>query len=187
MKALIESQKNLQQAEAVFNTHFEEFWNGLTPLESDEFWVILEKYQGLFFSRKNAEWASWELMRSCWCGKKEFDAMQAISFAKTYPILCNLLYAEMDDWIEDYSDDGFSDLLDMLPLAGREIRKKILDKEIRSLDGLEQELKEKFTEKEVRSILRGENYNRLSLHEAAQKLIRLAGEEILEVKDTVLA
>ena len=142
--------------------------------------------------------AAWEIFRKALCGEGDLKSGELIMFAKTYESMKSRLYQSLFDIIEDKSDDGYSDLLDNLPLVGQELFMALERKDYGSSHKIREEMhnaidplvKKAFPlgdfnrDKQEEMVLRvratiwhGENYHSSSLRDAAQKYIACTAKD----------
>jgi len=138
LNLLIDLAKKRHTAEIDFQKEFEKLWNDVSLLEADQFWTFVAVLTGKVqryrfrYGRRMRD-ATDELFRSAWCNELEWDyspyaptTVDCVSFAKTYSGLTRKLYDPLFDVVKGYSDDAYGDLLDTLPLLGREFVAAIL-------------------------------------------------------------
>jgi hypothetical protein len=161
-----------------FRRHFQE---SVTVLADDRFWTL----QGVFRTEvckfrfncggsNGVEQAAQELFRKPLAG--DFDdnptymLEEAIQFAKTWPSIHNRLYRPLFDVVQDRGDDAYGDLLDALPLAGREVVEKAVGGGLANEQQFEAAVLEGCAadERLATFILHGENYVAMSLADAAR-------------------
>jgi hypothetical protein len=163
------------------------FANEVTSLPDDRFWQLQSVFVGevasfrFGYGRTNGvEQAARELFRkplaSDFNGRGNRDVPrysmhEAIQFAKSWRELTRRLYQPLFDVIEDRSDDAYGDLLDALPLAGRDVVQKLLGREFANQDQFEQTVRDACKEcpQMAELTLRGENYVGMSLMDAARE------------------
>ncbi len=98
--------------------------------------------------------------------------MEAMQFANMWDSMSDKLYKPLFDIINDRGDDAYGDLLDALPLAGREVVERALKKEFANENELGAAIRtsvESFEDGKARIILRGENYFAMSLRDEARR------------------
>lgn len=177
------------QVEKLRITYSEEFPKQARKLElltDDEFWKLCRIFRDFVvryrfgYGRTNGvKDAAWEFFRKVIVdgAEVEDEFWLRMRFAARYGEVCGRASEALWDVIER-GNDGFGDLLDSLPLAGREVHEKACE----GFYGNESALAEavqaagppirKSTDEFTRFILFGENYHGLMLHEAAEKAFR---------------
>jgi len=167
-------------------------------LEPDHFWTILavvakevKSFRFCYGRTNGTKQAAEEVGRQCWCKqlpkRVECTTEQYVSFANTYRELVSKLYKPLFDVVTGYGDDGYGDLLDTLPLLGREFVKRILEGEwgegdhdefISAIKGqthedwkLGNDPKGHKEQAVDRFFIKGEEYVCMSLDEAAEKYL----------------
>jgi hypothetical protein len=180
--------------EAAFRAHMHTF----KPLDTETFWVVLDSLKdnlvsGLKAGRK-VESEVHNLMCTFvhgsyrvapikdWPEDKMGRWENMVRFLRCYELVSHNLSIKMDRMPGlERGDDGYGDLMDSLPLAGREIVRAITEDEIANYKQLEKALVEHPLKKFV---LGGENYVRMALEEKLKeqfpsivKCMELEGED----------
>lgn len=167
----------------VFREHFDRRMQGLY---GDRFWQLLSVFQDevrafRFVMRRSdgVARAADEFFRKPYAGHfqassgktvPEYSFDEAVQFARTWTEIVNRLYPALVGVVTNRSDDTFGDLLDSLPLLGRELVAKAVEGEFGKMRQLVRAVSVKCQELEVPSafVLHGENYVASSLYEAAR-------------------
>jgi len=132
---LIRLAKAKSEAEKAWNDAYEGTYKDAPLMEVDRFWACMAYLQqevvGFILRLKRpTTHATDEFGRKCWCeqfpGKFHITPIEYVSFAKTYRALKDQLYQPLFEVVEGYGDDSYGDLLDTLPLLGRDFIKLIL-------------------------------------------------------------
>lgn len=161
-----------------FRRHFHD---SVTVLTDDRFWALQPVFRSevckfrFNYGRSNGvEQAARELFRKPLAG--DFDDSptytldEAVQFAKTWPSIQNRLYRPLFDVVQDRGDDAYGDLLDSLPLAGREVVEKAIAGDFANERQFESAVLEGCAGDETlaKFILHGENYAAMALADAAR-------------------
>jgi hypothetical protein len=168
----------------------------IEPLEDGRFWDLLKHYrseviQYVMLYGRDTESAADEFFRKSTFGSMrgvDWNFDEAMAFIAAYEIKVKSLYQPLFDIVEGRGDDGYGDLLDSLPLAGRETYEKCLTRKFFDNEEFEDFVKHsaqtiitkhcssgfqldtnKVVIKFQKHILNGENYNRMKLREQAEK------------------
>lgn len=171
-----------RQAETEYNTAFRQYLSDeLSDLPDDRFWQLQPalRQEVLRFRFSHArtngvEQAAREFFRKPLAGDfsgVEYTMEDAIRFAKTWRSVSRRLYEPLFDVVKDRGDDAYGDLLDAVPLAGREVVEKSIRREFGNheqfdaavLNGCDGD------QRPCELILRGENYVGMSLADAARE------------------
>jgi hypothetical protein len=98
---------------------------------------------------------------------------EAIQFAKTWRHVKGQFYDALFNVVENRGDDAYGDLLDALPLAGRDVSQKALDHEFANNRQFEQAVRDACQARGQGDladlILHGENYVATALFDAASR------------------
>lgn len=142
--------------------------HAVKPMDEDEFWKVLSPFAKETAGRRGVKSACHNLMYehiySQTCSLTEWERM--CSFLKRYEIVKAKLSKKCYEMPGlERGDDGRSDLIDSLPLAGRKVYEGILDDDIANFKQLEKALDGPLK----RSILEGENYIEMRLEGAIKK------------------
>jgi hypothetical protein len=140
MKTLVQIAKELQEAQAACEEAFRKVYNDAPLMEPDHFWELMDlvrkEIRGYRFGlgRTNGvKQGAEEVGRKIWTDQVPkgltCTAEEYVSFAKTYSELARKFYDPLFHVAEGYGDDSYGDLLDTLPLLGRDFSKRILDGE----------------------------------------------------------
>ena len=189
--AFISAQQFYHEA---FRQHFDD---NVAELTTDRFWMLAPVFTGCVFTfrfgygRTNgAENAADEFFRKarvrdfrCLASEIEvrYSLDEAISFAKTWSKLKNRLYRPLFDVVTERSDDGYGDLLDSLPLAGRDVVDMAINRQYTSEPHFIQCVRDACSKREqddlANFILQGENYIAMHLYDAARTALALEAEQ----------
>jgi len=187
-------------ATAAFNRSMIRLEASLELLTDDEFWSILPRYRKEVLSSivggRDTEASAHNL--SCRMELRgEEKASIYMRFAKTYEAKSAALYKPLFETVEGRGDDGYGDLLDSLPLIGREAYEKALNGYFGNEEALKDAAREGFkeavtaslrcswskteptkeeitkrVERLVSHIFSGENYNRMALSEKGREVFK---------------
>jgi hypothetical protein len=106
---------------------------------------------------------------------------EAIQLAKTWRHVTRDLYDPLFDVVEGRSDDAYGDLLDALPLAGRDVVQKALDREFGNNIQFERAVcdvcQARGQGKMADLILHGENYVATALYDAASRFFAIQSDQ----------
>jgi len=172
-----------REAQENYNTAFRDYFaNQVTELPEDRFWELQEVFQRdvctfrFGYKRTNGvEQAASEFFRKPLAddfGKSpRYSLEEAIRFAKSWQGWQRRLYQPLFDVVEDRGDDAYGDLLDALPLAGRDLVSNTLACEFGNQRQFDAGVLEGCggNEQLAKLILHGENYVAMSLADAAQE------------------
>ena len=171
------------------------FANEVTSLPDDQFWQLQQVFVRevvtfrFSYGRTNGiDQAARELFRkplaSDFNGRgtgevPRYSMHEAIQFAKTWRELTRRLYQPLFDVVEDRGDDAYGDLLDALPLSGRDVIEKSLAKEIGNCGQFEQAVRDVCKEcpQMAELILHGESYIASSLCDAAREYFAIVSDD----------
>ena len=177
--------KNMLIAKSSFNKAYMTYWHKLKPVSDEKGWKILatftEQIKKFVFQYKRGdvgvENASWEIFRLVLVGQANYTFEDAYGFVKWYEQLKQKIGKGIGD-LYDYHGDGFSDLIDSYPLAG----KALVERAIATGDGAKPKRDGFLDESEVSTavqeahgydwhkfICNGENYVESTLEKAAYK------------------
>ena len=185
MEHLKQAASDFRVAQQAYHAAFRAFFDGLPALQDDRFWQLqplLVQEVGQFrfkYGRTNGvEQAAQELFRKPLAdnvaagsqGGCGYSLHEAVGFAKAWEGFRRRLYRPLFDVVEDRSDDGYGDLLDGLPLAGRQVVDGALAGEFGNHRQFEQAVESacQTTPGLAELILQGENYLAMHLFEAGQ-------------------
>ncbi|MDP6717947.1 MAG: hypothetical protein QGF59_04820, partial [Pirellulaceae bacterium] len=107
-----------------------------------------------------------------------YSLEEAISFAKSWQGWRGRLYEPLFDVVEDRGDDAYGDLLDALPLAGRDLVGKAQAGEFGNQQQFDAAVLEGYggNDQLAKLILHGENYVAMSLCDGAQEYFAAKAE-----------
>lgn len=183
------------ESQAHYHDAFRDYFaNQVTRLPIDRFWELQRvfrhdvcRYRFGYDRTNGVEQAARELFRKPYANDftsygetvPEYSVEEAVQFAKTWSELKSRLYARLFDVVDGRGDDAYGDLLDALPLAGREVVRKSVDGEFASNELFEQAVAEACQECQglAELILHGENYCYSHLHDAARDYLALHLQE----------
>jgi hypothetical protein len=196
---------NVQQAAVAFmaaqqvyhETFREHFGNDVAELTVDRFWELAPVFTGCVYKyrfgygRSNgAVDAADEFFRKarvsdfrCFAGQPvvRYSLEEAACFAKTWGAVKSKLYQPLFNVVAGHSDDAYSDLLDSLPLAGREVVDMAIGGRYTSDRHFTQSVRDACGKHEQDKlagfILQGENYIAMHLYDAAQTALALEAAE----------
>lgn len=179
-----------------YNNAFREFRDEVEPMDHDDFWLMVGAYRRKVSSSIGQDGSNKPLARrfltdrmSRWVLEGDLNARDSIKRAarfvrrwRHYSKYQGVLYERIFDFVTGYSDDGFHDLRDNLPLAGQDVIGKILSDDLSEYDDLADliggDLKDQARTLGVnpddykRHILRGENYNVQGFTEAVESQVK---------------
>ena len=179
-----------REALAAYETAFREYFdNQVAELPAERFWAlqsvlcheVLRFHFG--YGRSNGiEQAAEEFFRKPaardYRDSLEYTLEEAIQFAKTWREWRQRLYGPLFDVVQNRGDDAYGDLLDALPLAGREVVEEAMAGEFANEPQLEAAVLVGCdgNQRLVKLILHGENYIGMFLAEAACQRFALRQE-----------
>lgn len=180
-------------AQENYNTAFRHhFAHDIAPLPDDDFWklhaVFVRAVVTFCFGYKRSngvEQAARELFRKPLAGDfgghgqgavSRYTLHEALQFAKSWAALTRRLYQPLSKVVQDRGDDAYGDLLDALPLAGRDVVRQALGREYGNDRQFEQAVRDSCPDcpQLAELILRGENYVGMSLEDAARDYVAIA-------------
>ena len=174
-----------RKGQASYNRAFRDYFaNKVTELPEGRFWELQAVFRGevctfrLAYGRTNGvEQAASEFFRKPLAddfGKApRYTLDEAVRFAKSWQGWRGRLYQPLFDVVQARGDDAYGDLLDALPLAGREVIEKALASEFGNQGQLEAAVLIGCdgSKKLADLILHGENYVGTSLADASREFI----------------
>lgn len=165
---LITAAYQLDNWKSRWNKQFRAFFEAQKPLSADRFWELLPLFRSEIVHQYqfNVKNAAYEFFRKPACDAVSYTLDEALRFAVTYRQMSEALYTPLFDVITDRGDDSYGDLLDAMPLAGRVIYEKCLSKYYGNNVAIESAIGDEIP-KLARFIMRGENYIRSTLNDAA--------------------
>jgi hypothetical protein len=184
--SVLSSEVNLlHTAQENFDVAWDNFYKSIVPLLDplDRFWQIVDSLKDRLvncdFNAKAAIREMFRLSQVSGPGRKEFSFSELVQFAKTWDELSGNLYEPLFEVITGKSDDGYGDLLDSLPLAGKVIYEQCLKGQIKN----NQDLLDKIHSQENSHhlpdfIFNGENYFAMNLMDTAKKRVHLELDEV---------
>ncbi len=165
---------NLATAKKAYKAAFEAYKTAAPELSAARFWELVEAFRKLIAQclrgrdRGAAKQAAQEFTRRAWVGMEPFapDSLAEVAaFARRYAALSDELGAAFDAVQErlelERSDDAYSDLLDALPLAGKNVCERVLKKKFATNAEFEKAVRAATLANGPaigRFILEGENY-----------------------------
>ena len=172
-----------QASKLAYSNAFDEFYDLLDPLEPDKFWAIIAPFRIEIINYLSAgvEHAAWEIFRKVLRNKSAYSVEDLIQFSKTYYGIKATTSEALYEGRMDKGGDGLDDLIDSLPLAGREVHEKAAKGFYGTIEALEEAVLEAVIgeEKLMKFICHGENYIAMKLKEAAQKAFRSQSMHLL--------
>ncbi len=194
--------KNMLLAKGSFNKAYISHWHTQKPTDDETGWKILEVFrkqiQSYSFDYKRGdvgiEQAAWEIFRLILVGQATYTFEEAVGFVKWYEQLKNKIGKGISG-VFDFHGDGFSDLCDSYPLAGKELVERALATNPKSgkpkRDGFldESEITDSVQEKQGNQwhkFVLGENYVERRLEQAAYKAFLqniLGNEEVFTTNE----
>jgi hypothetical protein len=194
---LIRLAKAKQEAEKACHDAWYKVENKAPMMESEQFWPLLDhvayeiKVFRFGYGRSNGvKQGANEVGRQICTGQlpKELSHVTIddfVSFAKTYNALDGRLSNALWSVVEGYSDDSYGDLIDTVPLLGRDFCKRALDGEWQEGDhnefiqAIKDEVMDKWADDSKRIgqskarvvdfFVHGEEYVEMAISEAAEK------------------
>ena len=137
-------------------------------MDDDKFFEMLDVLSGIMFKsfhKHKPKKAIDEFYRRSLTGSQRFTLEEHCRFITTYKKLNSSMYRIYKDVDMNRGDDSFGDLIDSLPLAGKNIVEKVLSKELMTVEKLENAVRKEFgcdddvyPHKHASFILDGENY-----------------------------
>lgn len=202
-----------QKAKARYEEEFLQFSMRVPPLEPGYFWSMAYSFRLEVLRAMNRrtegvpEAAADEFMRQAAIGQSPYKFEEVVHFALSWRHYKGLAYAGGDKcgFGFDRGDDGYSDLMDAVPLLSQSFNERLQAGNFRDLDEFNNEVKSvcagSVTEQEFpfnyaetphanrvalvsrlrKMVLQGENYFGMMLEEAAQKWV--AYEAIKKERD----
>jgi len=105
-------------------------------------------------------------------------------FYATYKRLCGLLYGKLNDAGKGYGSDGFGDMIDSFPLAGRKAIEAALSGDIQTPLQLRNTVNMAVSVAEDSAyILQGENYHQMTFEDQLVKRFVSAAQDFLKTYD----
>ena len=184
MSNLIQTAKARNEANKAYKTAVSAEMRSLKPMDPEEFWETLACLASNLKAGKtsvdsamhnfmcNAVYQSYGTCPPCFDElSKHFAWELACRFLRKYEEVKATLSKKMHDMKGlDRGDDGYGDLMDSLPLAGRDIVDAIMSDDIANYKQLEKALGEVHEKHSLKKfILDGENYITMKLEEALVK------------------
>ena len=186
-KTLQTAAKKLRDAEA----RYEKVWVDAhvkegEQLDPDTFWAVMDVFVKIVQSRLNmvhfgesnaSLLACDELFRQCATKEHDFTFDQLLGFGHTWDELSSELHRVLFDIVTGKGDDGYGDLCDSLPLAGRDAITVLLKPSENGIDhnnAVRGQIPDNFR----RYIWDGENYFGMHLGDAAKKWFKIMSRDI---------
>jgi hypothetical protein len=169
--------RRLTEVEEQFDDAWKKYFHALPLLKPKRFWAILEvllaEIKGRMW-RNGVEEACGELMRRALNRNATYTLDEAVLFARTYgghvSHLCNKRFGRLFE----YAGDSLNDLMDSLPLVGREV----LTWRVRSPQELHTRVTTHFKDDpDVARLIYGENYIGMNLANQARMYWLLKNSE----------
>ncbi len=170
-----------------YKNAFDAFWETVKVLPDKRFFEIIAlyvreitEYRFTLGRTDGVETAAKELFRKALCKEKGYSMDELIRFAKTYEEIKRRLYTPLFELVKGKGDDSYGDLIDNLPLLGHKMFKSLEDKDfgnpsvvrgqVTIASGLALGLSDGQA---MKFIWEGENYNGMSLRDAAEEYLYL--------------
>jgi hypothetical protein len=178
-------------AEREYESVFYSWLNTLEKLSPNRFWQLLEHYRRLVFTatRYDTELAADEFFRLALvkaADPVQYSLDEACRFAITYEITVSRLTRYFDrsnKGIEfGRTDDSYHDLMDSLPLAGRNFYRTAKAGGFHTLKQVEACIKTNVVPSLVKRILNGENYNVTFLREKAAEFFTSSDAVVKKIR-----
>jgi hypothetical protein len=185
MQELLDRAKELaldkREATAAYHKQFETIWERVEPLGTVHFWRMFHNY---FVPEIKHKIVGRSTVKSCvhnfFCNTYHngIDWKEPVQFAKTWHIICRRLHDALFDVVEGFSDDGYGDLIDALPLCGEQVVLRCINDEYKTNDEFVAAVKQwsisdksegmGLPEEKINIILHGENYFHSTLRDKAE-------------------
>lgn len=165
--------KKHQDARTAYEMAFDDYMENLVqPLPVAKFWIMVDQLRDLIYVRVNrgssmVEHGIDEFYRLAQVGQATYSFEECLQFTVRWNQAYRVLQKPLFDIVTDESDDGYSDLLDSLPFAGREFFNRCRRKQIMS-GTFKQELKS-ATDRWLNKFICGENYIRMRLKDEGRR------------------
>jgi len=181
MSNLIQTAKARNAASKAYKEAFKAELRSLKPMETEDFFVVLEALAERVLSDKSRGIGSAMHNFMCNCVYQSYGPCPApfddLSKPVAWELMCRFhnKYEEVKATLSkkmwemkglERGDDGYGDLIDSLPLAGRKVVESILNDDIANYKQLEKALNDDPLKN---FILHGENYIEMKLEEALEK------------------
>ena len=166
---LITAARQLSDWQARWNKQFRAFLEKQKPLSAERFWELLPLFCNEILGQYqlNLKNATYEFFRKPVCDRQvSYTLDEAIRFVVTYRQMVDALYEPLFNVITNRGDDSYGDLLDAMPLAGRVVYEKCLNKYYGNNAAVDTAVAD-HRPKLANFILHGENYIRMTLQDAA--------------------
>jgi len=186
-----------REASLKFDHGFLRYWRNVQLLNAHEFFVVvlplyvrnIITYCFSYGYTDGVKNAAWELFRVALCGEDEKKGEMALRFARTYREIRHRFSTPLFEVIQCKSDDGYGDLIDNLPLLGRDAYDQLVSGYIRQEKDVAEIVKSSvldvnplwnalgatsgipMAKKAFRFIWDGENYNAMALEDAAKEYV----------------
>lgn len=180
---IIKQANSVREAENQYERDFDAWARGVPTLDPEHFWPEVERLRRVSDTRdNNPERTVEEYFREAHC-KGEEALAKAVHFAVSYRRYCTALSNACNDVVEGWGrgDDSFGDLMDSLPLAGREVFERLRNgdffdededgDDVVNLEELETAVRVAVP-KIVERILHGENYWATTLEDEARRRMK---------------
>ena len=193
-KAILSAASTYGEAHAAYEQAFHTFLRAVPPLAPEYFWrmmaafVLLVRREVVEGRENPAQRAADEFLRQCVVGDLDYGVEAGVHFAISWRYYRAKASASGDKapfhW--NRGDDGYGDLMDAVPLLGREFNERLERAEFRSLIefsdaaldecvllaevlAIEPSKKQRVVKRLHDLILHGENYFAMNLEDEAQK------------------
>lgn len=184
---ILQQADETRQAEERYSNAFYSWANGVATLKPGLFWREIRRLRSIWEERRRhgraPDDAADEYLRQAQCESEERFA-EAVHFAVSYRRCSAALSKACGKVLEGWErgDDSFGDLMDSLPLAGRDVFKRIKkgeffvedenEDEVVNLEDLEAAV-HSAAPKVADLILNGENYWASNLEEKARERMKI--------------
>jgi hypothetical protein len=202
MTALKELAKARRESNKAYEVAFRKEIRSLTPMKLEEFWEVIPFLATRVVSDNDVDSAMHNLMcnlvyQSYGKCPPSFDDLSSlvawelvVRFLNKYEEVKSTLHKKCNDLRGlERGDDGYGDLMDSLPLAGKDIVEGLINDDIATYKQLEEAFTLKNDQPLKKFILDGENYITMKLEEALQSaylsnIVALEGEEEEDRRET---
>jgi len=179
--------KAFREARHMFEEQFRNFKMGITPMEPEHFWPMVERFRRvlldtmLYAKGSVGEAAAGEFLREAANANTLADA---VHFALSWRHYRSKAYAAGDETGFSWGrgDDSYGDLMDAVPLLGQIVNRRLCLGKFATLREFNEQVRascstfastDSMADRLVQLVLHGENYFASSLEEAAQKWVVL--------------
>ena len=168
----LECQKNLREAEEIFDKSFWAFMGSVVPFDYQD--PILWRFVAKLVERCEKDPSVESACHNAFCYFPTGKITDAIRAVVTIAKIKEDLYEPMADFIHDRGDDGFGDLMDAFFLAGPNIVDQVLSGEFSDGDynKVYKLTADQCSPKITAMIWNGENYFEMNLEKPAKNFFR---------------